>query len=195
MLPRCKISASLAACHQQKSKPLEKSPANWVSSAGIAGGVIAALLLAICLFCCLRRRRRNKSPEQPAAKQQKPKPAKQPKQPRKPLLGFLGRGKKEQKASGTEAAFLEVPHDSESSTGGSFTETAVLNPGTSVLTSESIILLSHVHSYITAYSYMNAALPYTHHSTIRLPAANVFEQQQHWQHFPDQISGQLWLPE
>ena len=68
-------------------------------------------------------------------KQQQAKPAKQPKQPRKPLLGFLGRGK-DKKASSTESAFLEVPHDSESSTGGSFTEDAVLNPGKSTLTSE-----------------------------------------------------------
>lgn len=102
---------------------------------GIAGGVIAAILLALCIFCCLRRKHKNKSQEQPVVKQQQPKPAKQPKQPRKPLLGFLGRGK-DKKASSAESAFLEVPHDSESSTGGSFTEDAALNPGKSTLTSE-----------------------------------------------------------
>lgn len=103
--------------------------------AGIAGGVIAALLVAICIFCCLRRKRKNRSQDPPVVKQQQPKPAKQPKQPRKPLLGFLGRAR-DKKASGTQAAFLEVPHDSESSTGGSFTEDAALNPGKSTLTSE-----------------------------------------------------------
>lgn len=94
------------------------------------------MLLALCLFCMLRRKRRKQGQEQPAKKQKKEKPAKQPKAPGGPFLGFLGRGKGKNKPA-TETAFLEVPRDTESSSGSSVAESeTALNPARSHVPSE-----------------------------------------------------------
>lgn len=72
--------------------------------AGVAGGIVAALALALCVWCCLRRKRKKQVAEKPAAakKQKQPKQPKQQKETASgPWFGFMKRGRKTAGKTGT----------------------------------------------------------------------------------------------
>ena len=67
---------------------------------GVVGGIVVAVLLALCLwFVCRRKRNKQVGEKRVAAKKEKQQ--KQKKQPSGPMLGFLRRRKKGDGAVGT----------------------------------------------------------------------------------------------
>ncbi|KAA6425624.1 MAG: serine threonine kinase [Trebouxia sp. A1-2] len=115
--------ANVAATSTPATTAAEKSTSIGPIIGGVVGGIVVALLLAVCL-CFVCRRKRNKQVGEKRVAAKKEKQQRQKKQPSGSMLGFLRRRKK-------GAPFVEVPHDSESSTGGSASslpEDAVLNP-------------------------------------------------------------------
>ncbi|KAL0020940.1 hypothetical protein WJX79_002678 [Trebouxia sp. C0005] len=122
--------ANVAATSTPATTAAEKSTSIGPIIGGVVGGIVVALLLAVCL-CFVCRRKRNKQVGEKRVAAKKEKQQRQKKQPSGSMLGFLRRRKKGDSAAGTGAPFVEVPHDSESSTGGSASslpEDAVLNP-------------------------------------------------------------------
>ncbi|KAL0035895.1 hypothetical protein WJX77_006910 [Trebouxia sp. C0004] len=123
--------ANVAATSTPATPAAKKSTSIGPIIGGAVGGIVVAVLLAVCLwFVCRRKRNKQVGEKRVAVKSQKQQ--KQKKQPSGSMLAFLRRrSKKGDSAVGTGAPFVEVPHDSESSTGGSATslpEDAVLNP-------------------------------------------------------------------
>jgi len=74
---------------------------------GVVGGIVVALLLALCLwFVCRRKRNKQVGEKRVAAKKEKQQ--KQKKQPSGSMLGFLRRRKKGDSAVGTGMSHVSL---------------------------------------------------------------------------------------